>query len=150
MSPEGATSTRDSGCESNRFKRHRELGVEDAPHRSILVHSLSSQITSAPTPPSVPIREIRGQNVSPPRRQNTPAKMPCSRRALNTITKCAGYLRYLRIAWTVAWCAAALLLIALWARSYRWIDSLDVVAQQPVEGTFRLVSVCGRTTFEGA
>jgi hypothetical protein len=59
-------------------------------------------------------------------------------------------LRYLRIVFSVACAITCVLLIALWIRSYRWIDSLDVAAQSPVEGSFRLASVCGRTTFEGA
>ncbi len=38
--------------------------------------------------------------------------------------------RKLRIAWTVAWGVMALLLIALWVRSYRFITSFEVQDQQ--------------------
>jgi hypothetical protein len=35
-------------------------------------------------------------------------------------------LRKLRIAWSVAWGVLAVLLIALWVRSYWWVDSIDI------------------------
>ena len=34
--------------------------------------------------------------------------------------------RKLRIAWSVAWGVLAVLLIALWVRSYWWVDSIDI------------------------
>jgi hypothetical protein len=56
------------------------------------------------------------------------------------------FLRYLRIAFSVACGLACVLLIALWVRSYRWHDTLD---GRLAQSNLNIMSACGeiRVTF---
>jgi hypothetical protein len=53
--------------------------------------------------------------------------------------------RKLRIVWSVAWGIAAVLLIALWARSYWWCDNFAIAQVGPVGS-----SMYGGVQFPGA
>jgi hypothetical protein len=54
--------------------------------------------------------------------------------------------RKLRIAWSVAWGIVAVLLVALWARSYWWFDSFGAVPICGVSASGKLYLVKEMTT----